>query len=293
MSLTLDGTVGGSFPAGSVSAPSLYLSSDTTTGLYRIGANNNGYAVSGVKLLDFISTGLAITGTLGVTGAVTLAGASASAWTTYAPIQAALPAISGNTEFLLGSNVYYDGAFKYVGARTASSIILGSATGAAAKLITMNVTATTGTANGAITFVEALSITKDGAVAIPGTLDVTGHATVGAGKNFQVGSASAAGGDRGTTDPTNAVTLRTGTAPVGSSASSACTFYNTSGEMRVMDGAGNATLLSPHAKDGAWIYDSVSPVTGKHLRIDMEKMMKAINEKFGWDFVHELALEAK
>ena len=78
MSLTLDGTVGGSFPAGSVSAPSLYLSSDTTTGLYRIGANNNGYAVSGVKLLDLGSALVGVTGaltvstTLGVTGATTL-----------------------------------------------------------------------------------------------------------------------------------------------------------------------------------------------------------------------------
>ena len=74
MSLTLDGTVGGSFPAGSVSAPSLYLSSDTTTGLYRIGANNTGFAISGTKLLDLSSALFAVTGaatistTLGVTG---------------------------------------------------------------------------------------------------------------------------------------------------------------------------------------------------------------------------------
>ena len=285
--LGISAAVASNFAAGTVAAPSIYLSTDTGTGFYRIGANNNGYAVSGTKLLDFSSALFAVTGaatvsttlgvsglatfasmlangaepkfansalnmflyggtvgspiisfsrydtvaanrgakiqydfvgaatsesggisfytsndtsgatglvsrlsvsaagavtipgTLGVTGAVTLAGATASAWTTYAPIQAALPAISGNTEFLLGSNVYYDGAFKYVGARTASSIILGSATGAAAKLITMNVTATTGTANGAITFVEALSITKDGAVTIPGTLGVTGTITPG------------------------------------------------------------------------------------------------------------------
>lgn len=29
---------------------------------------------------------------------------------------------------------------------------------------------------------------------------------------------------------------------------------------------------------------------GKHLQIDMEKMMRAINEKFGWDFVHDYAV---
>ncbi|HUX61732.1 MAG TPA: hypothetical protein VMV32_10515 [Ignavibacteriaceae bacterium] len=39
-----------------------------------------------------------------------------------------------------------------------------------------------------------------------------------------------------------------------------------------------------------WIYDSVDTVTGKHLRIDMELMMKAINEKFGWDFVKEFTI---
>lgn len=47
--------------AGSVSAPSLYLSTDTTTGLYRIGANNLGVAVSGVKVMDISGSGLAVT----------------------------------------------------------------------------------------------------------------------------------------------------------------------------------------------------------------------------------------
>lgn len=51
-----------SFAAGSVSAPSIYLSTDTGTGFYRIGANNYGFAVSGSKVLDITSTGLAITG---------------------------------------------------------------------------------------------------------------------------------------------------------------------------------------------------------------------------------------
>lgn len=195
-SVNLDATGNLLLPSGTVSVPGAYFSTETSTGFYRIGANNTGFAISGTKLLDFssalfavtgaatVSTTLGVTGattlssTLGVTGAVTLAGATASAWTTYAPIQAALPAISGNTEFLLGSNVYYDGAFKYVGARTASSIILGSATGAAAKLITMNVTATTGSAGGAITFVEALSITKDGAVTIGAALTVSNNINV-------------------------------------------------------------------------------------------------------------------
>lgn len=56
-----------SFAAGTVSAPSIYLSTDTGTGFYRIGANNYGFAVSGSKVLDIASTGLAITGALSAT----------------------------------------------------------------------------------------------------------------------------------------------------------------------------------------------------------------------------------
>ena len=51
-------------PAGAVGAPSIYLGADTTTGLYRIGANNVGFAVSGAKVLDIASTGLSVTGAL-------------------------------------------------------------------------------------------------------------------------------------------------------------------------------------------------------------------------------------
>jgi hypothetical protein len=58
--------------AGTVSLPSLYWSTDTTTGFYRIGANNNGYAVSGVKVLDFTATGLTISP---VSGALIFSGA--------------------------------------------------------------------------------------------------------------------------------------------------------------------------------------------------------------------------
>jgi hypothetical protein len=80
-----------SFSAGAVGAPSIYLSTDTTTGLYRIGANNVGFAVSGAKLLDMSSSGLTVrvagnntlvvdssnvqaNGTLGVTGELSVNG---------------------------------------------------------------------------------------------------------------------------------------------------------------------------------------------------------------------------
>jgi len=103
------------------------------------------------------------------------------------------------------------------------------------------------------------------------------------GTGLTIGSAAVA---RGTTDPTNAINIFNGTAPVGT-LTNGVTLYSASGELRVMDAAGNSTLLSPHDDDGLWVYDSVSPQTGKHLRIDMEKLVKAVNDHFGWDFIHE------
>ena len=67
----LSAAAASNFPAGTVAAPGLYLSTDTGTGLYRIGANNDGFAVSGAKVLDIASTGLAVTGTLSASGVIT------------------------------------------------------------------------------------------------------------------------------------------------------------------------------------------------------------------------------
>ena len=54
-----------------------------------------------------------------------------------------------------------------------------------------------------------------------------------------------------------------------------------------MDAAGNATLQTPHDDDGLWVFHSKDTVTGKVLHIDMERMMRAINDHFGWDFIKE------
>ena len=92
---------------------------------------------------------------------------------------------------------------------------------------------------------------------------------------------------RATTEGTNHLDIFNGTAPVGTLANGV-SLYSTAGELRVMDAAGNATLLSPHDKaSNEWVYDSVDTVSGRRLRIDMEKMMKAINKKHKWNFVHE------
>jgi hypothetical protein len=55
-----------------------------------------------------------------------------------------------------------------------------------------------------------------------------------------------------------------------------------------MDAAGNATLQSPHDRDtGEWIFYSKNTITGKVLRIDMERMMKALNKEMQGDFIRE------
>ncbi len=58
--------------AGTVGAPAFYLSSDTDSGLYVIGANNYGFAMAGAKVLDISTSGLAVTGGIsGTTGTFT------------------------------------------------------------------------------------------------------------------------------------------------------------------------------------------------------------------------------
>lgn len=93
---------------------------------------------------------------------------------------------------------------------------------------------------------------------------------------------------RGTTEGTNHIDLFNGTAPVGT-LSNGVSLYSASGELRSMDAAGNSTLLSPHdTATNEWVYDSIDTTTGRHLRIQMERLMIAINEKFGWDFVRDI-----
>lgn len=91
--------------------------------------------------------------------------------------------------------------------------------------------------------------------------------------------------NRGTTEGTNQLKVFDGTAPVGTLANG-CSFYSTSGEMRVMDAAGNATLLSPHDEDGNWIHDEVN-FKGRRLRVDLERMIKDLDKMLGGGYVVE------
>lgn len=98
---------------------------------------------------------------------------------------------------------------------------------------------------------------------------------------------------RSTTNPTNSINIYNGTAPVGTM-TNGVTLYVTAGELRVMDAAGNPNLLSPHDKEGNWIADTtidrINGSHGKRIVVQMGKMLKALNEKFGWDYVQETEL---
>jgi hypothetical protein len=61
-------------------------------------------------------------------------------------------------------------------------------------------------------------------------------------------------------------------------------FYSTregaAAEMHVIDGAGNDTKISPHA-DGRWVYDSTNALTGRHIVVDMERLVSVVEKLSG------------
>jgi hypothetical protein len=52
-------------------------------------------------------------------------------------------------------------------------------------------------------------------------------------------------------------------------------------EMHVEDSAGNVTKISPHNGDDEWEFLSRNKRTGKVVRIQMQKLMRRLNEQFG------------
>ncbi|MFZ2149778.1 MAG: hypothetical protein WAV15_01300 [Minisyncoccia bacterium] len=92
---------------------------------------------------------------------------------------------------------------------------------------------------------------------------------------------------RATTEGSNHLDIFDGTAPAGT-LTNGISLYSTAGELRVMDAAGNATLLSPHENiNNYWVFDSANSETGKTLVIDMELIIKDLNDSLDLDYVHE------
>ena len=92
---------------------------------------------------------------------------------------------------------------------------------------------------------------------------------------------------RSNTTCTQCLNLFDGTAPVDTLANGV-SLYSAAGEMRSMDASGNSTLLSPQdTRTNEWVFYSKNTVTGQVLKIDMERLVKALNDYFGWDYVHQ------
>jgi len=101
--------------------------------------------------------------------------------------------------------------------------------------------------------------------------------------NVKIGGSA----NRGTTEGTNQLVLFNATVPAGT-LTNGVSIYSDTGELKSMDAAGNATLLSPHdLKTNEWIFHSKDTRTGKVLRVDMERLMKKIDEMLGGGYVHE------
>jgi len=58
-------------------------------------------------------------------------------------------------------------------------------------------------------------------------------------------------------------------------------------ELWVKDGNGNTTNISPHNEEGEWEYFSRNTKTGKHVRVNMEKMIRKLEEVTGESFMEE------
>lgn len=130
------------FNAGTVSAPAIYMDGDASTGLYRIGANNDGYAISGVKVLDISSGGLGVSGDITTTGGA-LGGLKVDAQDGRLTFTGALSAFinSPNTNMYLGGqNIIFTGqagkttTFRPEGTYTAATV---SSSGLAVSGVTL------------------------------------------------------------------------------------------------------------------------------------------------------------
>jgi hypothetical protein len=267
-------------------------------------------ATSGKYMLwDESADTLVVAGELGVSGAITINGATGERYLALEPDGKATHFTSSSNAYIFngqGSSGNYPAGTLNFQSRSSVSRNINFITGSS-PAIRLTISDTTASFSGNIdvdgaTDLDAVDI--DGNVQLDGTLTV-GVSTDGydvklfggtSGKymlwdesadTLVVAGEFSIGGtvNRETTAGTNQLQIFDGTAPVGTLANG-CSFYSTSGEMRVMDAAGNATLLSPHdSVTNEWIFDSVQSVTGKRLRIDVEKILRFINDKYGLDAI--------
>ena len=124
--------------------------------------------------------------------------------------------------------------------------------------------------------VNSTNLTVDGDVGIGNTspndaLDVAGNVRI---SNYLRLNCA------GTTDPT-------GTPPLLNHAHIYSKLTGGTAEIFVQDSDGNVTKISPHNSEGEWEYFSRNTVTGKVVRINMEKMVRKLEEITGESFMEE------
>jgi len=83
------------------------------------------------------------------------------------------------------------------------------------------------------------------------------------------------------------LTLQSGDPTADTSSGYIYTKTDTNTEVHVMDGAGNVTKISPHNNSGEWEYFSRNVNTGKVVRINMERMIRKLEEITGEQFIEE------
>lgn len=68
--------------------------------------------------------------------------------------------------------------------------------------------------------------------------------------------------------------------------------YSSAGELFAKDGAGNVTQISPHDPEtGEWVFYSKNLKTGRVVRVNMEKLVKAVEKLTGETFLVETFTE--
>ena len=64
--------------------------------------------------------------------------------------------------------------------------------------------------------------------------------------------------------------------------------YSSGGELRAFDASGNSTLLSPHdSETGEWIFYSKNVKSGRVVKVDMERLVRKVEELTGETFLME------
>lgn len=107
--------------------------------------------------------------------------------------------------------------------------------------------------------------------------------------NIGIGTTSPGGG---TTTGSNVLSIANGTAPAGGVANQAGLYaadVTSSSELFAFDEAGNATQISPHDPiTGEWVFYSKNTYTGKVVKVNMEKLVEAVEQLTGDEFMIEI-----